>query len=460
MSSPHALSFRIERHCNTDDFLRRPTGTCEQPVRIRASVPGSRSRRSPALRVGCEAIGGSGGAAKERTARYSSESDSLGTNCVGKWLQMEFWQIPEEISDHGLKCCSRGAGNATTRSIGLAIPRSLRRPLRLLRNWARYGVDQRLQKCAFETAAHFGLGADSDWMNSDTDVALPTATDASLQSSEPLTVYTSPNGLLKHARALQRRGTARTPASCCARHWWLPGTTWAMAYAAFDAGRVAEMHCRMVEVVDEANRWTRTRTTAASAAALWRLSRALAGVGLVSVHDAGVRAGHVARAHAHAAATEEEKRTPTTSVAVAQHAGGGPPTCTAPRRRRRAATGRSTDIKSAIPPARHARRAPRRAPLAPPLPPPADVVTRASLTPTPPHSRQVVALSLWGVLERLPAEGQPACHAADPPQEMAAWGSTRCLGVPPPPLQSPRSRDVQCATPRGVSALTLVYLIL
>ncbi|KAJ7203856.1 hypothetical protein GGX14DRAFT_501374, partial [Mycena pura] len=97
----------------------------------------------------------------------------------------------------------RAAQRSTTRDIDY-LARSF------AAEWARYGVfdaDQRLKQCVYETAAHFGLGA--DWMNSDADIALPMATDpvtgavydpihsASLQSSDPLTVYTSPNGLLK-----------------------------------------------------------------------------------------------------------------------------------------------------------------------------------------------------------------------------------------------------------------------
>ncbi|KAJ7854387.1 hypothetical protein B0H14DRAFT_3136564 [Mycena olivaceomarginata] len=160
--------------------------------------------------------------------------------------------------------------------------------------WAqRYGVydaNDRLKQCIFETALQFGLGA--DWMNSDADVALPMATDpttgaiydpihaASIQTGESLTVYTSPNGLLKLVSVtsfwtvalkmvrynpvdrediciLLRSGTQMRQL-----HWtparleiWLLGTCWAMGYAGYDHERIKEMRRRMIEVVAEVNRW-------------------------------------------------------------------------------------------------------------------------------------------------------------------------------------------------------------
>ncbi|KAJ7654242.1 hypothetical protein B0H17DRAFT_957002 [Mycena rosella] len=160
--------------------------------------------------------------------------------------------------------------------------------------WAgRYGVwdaNDRLKQCVFETALQFGLGA--DWMNSDADVALPMATDpttgatydpihaASIQTPDSLTVYTSPNGLLKLVSvtpfwtvALKMvRYNAADRADICILlrsgtlsrhlHWtparlelWLLGACWAMGYTNYDAARIKEMRRRMVEVVEEANRW-------------------------------------------------------------------------------------------------------------------------------------------------------------------------------------------------------------
>ncbi|KAJ7780976.1 hypothetical protein B0H16DRAFT_1710231 [Mycena metata] len=160
--------------------------------------------------------------------------------------------------------------------------------------WAqRYGVfdaNERLKQCIFETAMQFGLGA--DWMNSDADVALPMATDpatgaaydpihaASIQGGDPLTVYTSPNGLLKLvsvtpmwtvALKMVRYNDADREDICIilrsgtqARqlHWtptmlelWLTGTCWAMGYTNYDNERIKEMRRRMREVVEEVNRW-------------------------------------------------------------------------------------------------------------------------------------------------------------------------------------------------------------
>ncbi|KAJ6455287.1 hypothetical protein C8R47DRAFT_211653 [Mycena vitilis] len=160
--------------------------------------------------------------------------------------------------------------------------------------WAqRYGVydaNDRLKQCIYETALQFGLGA--DWMNSDADVALPMATDpatgavydpihaASIQMGDALTVYTSPNGILKLVSVtpfwtvalkmvrynpvdrsdiciLLRSGTRARQL-----HWtparlelWLLGTCWAMGYAGYDHERIKQMRTRMIEVVAEANRW-------------------------------------------------------------------------------------------------------------------------------------------------------------------------------------------------------------
>ncbi|KAJ6517140.1 hypothetical protein DFH09DRAFT_1099095 [Mycena vulgaris] len=160
--------------------------------------------------------------------------------------------------------------------------------------WAqRYGVydaNDRLKQCVFETAMQFGLGA--DWMNSDADVALPMATDpttgaaydpihaASIQTADSLTVYTSPNGLLKLVSVtpfwtvalkmvrynpvdrediciLLRSGTQMRQ-----MHWtparlevWLLGACWAMGYTGYDHERIKEMRRRMIEVVAEVNRW-------------------------------------------------------------------------------------------------------------------------------------------------------------------------------------------------------------
>ncbi|KAF7331384.1 hypothetical protein MKEN_00016300 [Mycena kentingensis (nom. inval.)] len=160
--------------------------------------------------------------------------------------------------------------------------------------WAsRYGVydaPHRLRQCILRTAERFQLGA--DWMNSDADVALPMATDAvtgalydpiyaaSMTSDESLVVYTSPNGLLELvsvtpywtvALKMVRFNAADRSDICIllrsgtyARglHWtparlevWLLGTAWAMGYAGYDAQRVATMRRRMVEVVEEVNRW-------------------------------------------------------------------------------------------------------------------------------------------------------------------------------------------------------------
>ncbi|KAJ7110766.1 hypothetical protein C8R43DRAFT_904191, partial [Mycena crocata] len=160
--------------------------------------------------------------------------------------------------------------------------------------WAqRYGVydaNERLKQCCFDTALQFGLGA--DWMNSDADVALPMATDpktgsvydpihaASIQAGDALTVYTSPNGRLKLvsvtpfwtvALKMVRYNAADRGDICILLrsgthqrqlHWtptklelWLLGTCWAMGYSGYDAERIREMRRRMVEVVEEANRW-------------------------------------------------------------------------------------------------------------------------------------------------------------------------------------------------------------
>ncbi|KAF7358522.1 hypothetical protein MVEN_00903100 [Mycena venus] len=160
--------------------------------------------------------------------------------------------------------------------------------------WAqRYGVydaNDRLKQCIFETALQFGLGG--DWMNSDADVALPMATDpatgaaydpihaASIQTCDALTVYTSPNGLLKLvsvtpfwtvALKMVRYNPADREDICILLrsgtlsrqyHWtptrlehWLLGTCWAMGYAGYDHERIKEMRRRMIEVVAEANRW-------------------------------------------------------------------------------------------------------------------------------------------------------------------------------------------------------------
>ncbi|KAJ7203846.1 hypothetical protein GGX14DRAFT_648068 [Mycena pura] len=221
----------------------------------------------------------------------------------------------------------RGAGNTTTRSIGLAIPRSLPRPL--LRKSARYGVedaDQRLQKCAFETAAHFGLGA--DWMTSDTDVALPMCLihSASLQPSQQIA---------------DRLHLAQRPAEAPLRDWTVAlklvrynaaapcGHLRPSAPTALDAcaprGGVAARHrardgLRSVPLSRSSTRpiaRTGTRMTAAAAAPLWRLSW--------PVHVCAPRMASpflsqasayyppttpvlvlVAHAHAHAAAAEED----------------------------------------------------------------------------------------------------------------------------------------------------------
>ncbi|KAF8190649.1 hypothetical protein K438DRAFT_1591904, partial [Mycena galopus ATCC 62051] len=160
--------------------------------------------------------------------------------------------------------------------------------------WAqRYGMfdaNDRLKQCIFETALQFGLGA--DWMNSDADVALPMATDpatgavydpihaASIQTGEALTVYTSPNGLLKLvsvtplwtvALKMVRYNAADREDICILLrsgtlsrqfHWtptrlevWLLGTCWAMGYAGYDHDRIKQIRQRMTEVVAEANRW-------------------------------------------------------------------------------------------------------------------------------------------------------------------------------------------------------------
>ncbi|KAJ7782122.1 hypothetical protein B0H14DRAFT_3585491 [Mycena olivaceomarginata] len=146
------------------------------------------------------------------------------------------------------------------------------------------------QRAFLKPLLQFGLGA--DWMNSDADVALPMATDpttgaiydpihaASIQTGESLTVYTSPNGLLKLVSVtsfwtvalkmvrynpvdrediwiLLRSGTQMRQL-----HWtparleiWLLGTCWAMGYAGYDHERIKEMRRRMIEVVAEVNRW-------------------------------------------------------------------------------------------------------------------------------------------------------------------------------------------------------------
>ncbi|KAJ6632218.1 hypothetical protein B0H10DRAFT_8284 [Mycena sp. CBHHK59/15] len=160
--------------------------------------------------------------------------------------------------------------------------------------WAqRYSVfdaNDRLKQCIFETALQFGLGA--DWMNSDPDVALPMATDpttgtvydpihaASIQPADALTVFTSPNGLLRLVSvtpfwtvALKMvrynpvdRGDIcillRSGTQARQLHWtpallenWLLGTCWAMGYSNYDQERIKEVRRRMIEVVAEANRW-------------------------------------------------------------------------------------------------------------------------------------------------------------------------------------------------------------
>ncbi|KAF7341920.1 hypothetical protein MSAN_02047900 [Mycena sanguinolenta] len=160
--------------------------------------------------------------------------------------------------------------------------------------WAqRYGMfdaNDRLKHCILETALQFGLGA--DWMNSDADVALPMATDpvtgavydpihaASIQMGDALTVYTSPNGLLKLvsvtplwtvALKMVRFNAADREDICILLrsgtlsrqlHWtpirlevWLLGTCWAMGYAGYDNSRIKQIRQRMAEVVEEANRW-------------------------------------------------------------------------------------------------------------------------------------------------------------------------------------------------------------
>ncbi|KAJ7641817.1 hypothetical protein FB45DRAFT_901080 [Roridomyces roridus] len=182
---------------------------------------------------------------------------------------------------------SRAKQRSTTRDIDY-IARSFSS------EWsARYGVhdaNDRLRQCTLETALQFGLGA--DWMNSDADVALPMATDpisgtvydpihaASLQTGDTLSVYTSPNGLLKLvsvtpfwavALKMVRYNAADREDICIllrsgtqARqlHWtparleiWLLGMCWAMNYAGYDPERIKEMRRRMIEVVDEVNRW-------------------------------------------------------------------------------------------------------------------------------------------------------------------------------------------------------------
>ncbi|KAJ7214247.1 hypothetical protein B0H12DRAFT_1242186 [Mycena haematopus] len=160
--------------------------------------------------------------------------------------------------------------------------------------WAqRYGVvdaNDRLKQCIFDTAVQCGLGA--DWMNSDADVALPMATDpatgavydpiyaASVQMGDAVTVYTSPNGLLKLvsvtplwtvALKMVRYNAADREDICILLrsgtlsrqyHWtptrlevWLLGTCWAMGYAGYDHERIKQIRQRMTEVVAEANRW-------------------------------------------------------------------------------------------------------------------------------------------------------------------------------------------------------------
>ncbi|KAJ7040571.1 hypothetical protein C8F04DRAFT_1311093 [Mycena alexandri] len=188
---------------------------------------------------------------------------------------------------------------ATAATDGCAKQRSTTRDIDYIARsfsseWAqRYGVhdaNERLKQCIFETAMQFGLGA--DWMNSDADVALPMATDpatgavydpihaASIQGGDPLTVYTSPNGLLKLvsvtpmwtvALKMVRYNDADREDICIilrsgtqARrlHWtptmlelWLTGTCWAMGYTNYDNERIKQMRRRMREVVKEVNRW-------------------------------------------------------------------------------------------------------------------------------------------------------------------------------------------------------------
>ncbi|KAJ7127872.1 hypothetical protein C8R44DRAFT_873646 [Mycena epipterygia] len=188
---------------------------------------------------------------------------------------------------------------ATTATDGRAKQRTTTRDIDYIARsfsseWAqRYGIydaNDRLKQCIFETALKFGLGL--DWMNSDADVALPMATDpttgtlydpihaASLQTGDSLTVYTSPNGLLKlvsvtpfwtvalkmvRYNAVDREDICillRSGTQMRQLHWtparlenWLLGTCWAMGYAGYDQERIKEMRRRMIEVVAEVNRW-------------------------------------------------------------------------------------------------------------------------------------------------------------------------------------------------------------
>ncbi|KAJ7053801.1 hypothetical protein C8F01DRAFT_549894 [Mycena amicta] len=196
-------------------------------------------------------------------------------------LNAELSQLAAATDAH-----SRQRQRSTTRDIDYIL-RSF------VSEWACYGVHDaayRLKQCILETARQFGLGA--DWMNSDADVALPMATDpvtgtlydpihaASVQVSDSLTVYASPNGLLHLvsvtpywtvALKMVRFNAADREDICIllrsgirARniHWtparlelWLLGQAWAMGYTGYDAQRIATMRKRMVEVVAEVNRW-------------------------------------------------------------------------------------------------------------------------------------------------------------------------------------------------------------
>ncbi|KAJ7048883.1 hypothetical protein C8F01DRAFT_1094245 [Mycena amicta] len=196
-------------------------------------------------------------------------------------LNAELSQLAAATDAH-----SRQRQRSTTRDIDYIL-RSF------VSEWACYGVHDaayRLRQCILETARQFGLGA--DWMNSDADVALPMATDpvtgtlydpihaASVQVSDSLTVYASPNGLLHLvsvtpywtvALKMVRFNAADREDICIllrsgirARniHWtparlelWLLGQAWAMGYTGYDAQRIATMRKRMVEVVAEVNRW-------------------------------------------------------------------------------------------------------------------------------------------------------------------------------------------------------------
>ncbi|CAK5263225.1 unnamed protein product [Mycena citricolor] len=158
----------------------------------------------------------------------------------------------------------------------------------------RYNIpnaNEMLKMCICDVASEFGLGA--DWMNSDPDVALPWSTDprtggptdpiyqAALNFEDSLTVYLSPNKLLKLvsvtpiwsiALKLVRFNAADREDVCIllrsgtlsvARHHWtthklemfLLGSCYAMDYYHYDPHRVQELRRRMEEVVQEANKW-------------------------------------------------------------------------------------------------------------------------------------------------------------------------------------------------------------